>query len=82
MWVLDRLEDVRSDLSVFHRVDDMESMPARAFCTYAERLVHYDGALAGSLRVELAAYEQRAAAERAAGEAKAAQYRARLGIAS
>jgi hypothetical protein len=36
---------------VFHRVDDMESMPAQRFWRFAERLAYYDGAMAGSLRL-------------------------------
>jgi len=30
---------------VFHRVDDMESMPARRFLAFVARLPHYDGAI-------------------------------------
>jgi hypothetical protein len=44
-WITPSLEDIRSDLSVFHRVDDMESMPALRFVSMAERLVHYDGVI-------------------------------------
>lgn len=37
---------------MFHRVDDMESMPASRFWTFVERLAYYDGAVAGSLRLQ------------------------------
>ena len=40
---------------MFHRVDDMESMPAHRFWCFVERLPYYDGAVAGSLRQVLAA---------------------------
>ncbi len=45
LWVVEHLEDVRSDLSVLHRVDDMESMPADRFLSFVERLAHYEGAI-------------------------------------
>lgn len=45
MWVLDHLEDVESDLSVFHRVDNFRSLPSVRFYALASRLVHYDGAV-------------------------------------
>jgi hypothetical protein len=44
-WVLDHLDDVASDMSVFHRVDDPWSMPAPRFFTLASRLHVYDGAV-------------------------------------
>jgi len=43
MWVIDHLEDVRSDLSVFHRIDFLEEMPSRRFFSLAYRLVAYKG---------------------------------------
>lgn len=30
---------------MFHRVDDLESMPADLFFSYVEQLQHYDGAV-------------------------------------
>jgi hypothetical protein len=44
-WITPSLEDIRSDLSVFHRIDDMESMPALRFVSMVERLVHYEGVI-------------------------------------
>lgn len=40
------LEDIRSDLSVLHRVDDMESMPAPRFFALAYRLDAYQSVIA------------------------------------
>ncbi len=48
-------EDLESDFSVFHRVDDMLAQPARLFVTRAIRLPAYGGALTASLRRVLAA---------------------------
>lgn len=45
LWIDEYIEDIRSDLSVFHRVDDMDSMPALRFLAFVERLAHYDGAI-------------------------------------
>lgn len=45
-WVLDHMDDVASDMSVFHRVDDPWSMPAPRFFTLASRLHVYGGAVA------------------------------------
>lgn len=46
MWVLDYLDDIESDMSVFHRVDDPWSMPAPRFFAFASRLPAYNGAVA------------------------------------
>ena len=45
MWILDHFEDVASDLSVFHRVDDWRELPSSRFFVWAERLPAYDGAV-------------------------------------
>jgi hypothetical protein len=45
MWVLDHHEDIDSDMSVFHRVDDYGSMPAPKFFARAARLPVYQGVL-------------------------------------
>jgi hypothetical protein len=50
--VLDHLDDLESDLSAFHRVDDMDAMPARRFLVLAGRLVHYGGALQAAVKAE------------------------------
>lgn len=43
MWVAENLEDVKSDMSVLHRVDDISALPAASFFPRAERLSAYDG---------------------------------------
>jgi len=45
LWVLNYLEDIRSDFSVFHRVDEIEDVPADKFFPRVRRLVAYKGAL-------------------------------------
>lgn len=45
MWILDHLDDIESDLSAIHRVDDMGSMPAGRFVRLVERLWNYPGAI-------------------------------------
>lgn len=45
MWMVDHLDDLESDFSVFHRVDDMYSMPARRFVSLANRLPAYQGVM-------------------------------------
>lgn len=44
-WVLDHMDDVASDMSVLHRVDDPWSMPAPRFFSLASRLPVYGGAV-------------------------------------
>lgn len=50
--MLDYLDDLESDFSVFHRVDDMRQMPARRFLVLADRLVHYEGAFRAVVKAE------------------------------
>lgn len=45
MWIDDHLDDIESDLSVFHRVDDVDDMLAPRFVKLAKRLAHYEGAI-------------------------------------
>lgn len=46
MWVLDHLEDIDSDMSVFHRVDDARtSLPAPLYFARANRLGAYAGVM-------------------------------------
>lgn len=45
MWVTEMEGDVESDLSVFHRVDDMESMGSRRWARLVPRLSAYAGAV-------------------------------------
>jgi hypothetical protein len=44
--VLDHLEDIESDLSVFHRIDDPWSMPGPRFFRFVMRLPAYAGVMA------------------------------------
>lgn len=46
MWILEHLDDVRSDMSVYHRVDEVEHLTADRFIAYAWRLPAYGGAVA------------------------------------
>jgi hypothetical protein len=55
VWVLDYLDDLESDFSVFHRVDDIYSMPGPRFFRLAIRLPKYKGVLQMRLMEE---YEQ------------------------
>lgn len=45
MWMLDHLPDIESDMSVFHRVDDIYSMPGPLFFSRAYRLPAYQGVM-------------------------------------
>lgn len=45
MWITDYMEDIESDLSVFHRVDDYMTMPAPRFFSLVPRLSAYAGVL-------------------------------------
>lgn len=40
-------------MSVFHRVDDMERMPAKRFLSLAARIAHYDGAIRHAATIAL-----------------------------
>lgn len=52
-WVLGSLDDLESDFSVFHRVDDMYALPAPKFFRQASRLFAYDGVLRRRLMNEI-----------------------------
>jgi hypothetical protein len=45
IWVLDHLADLRSDFSVFHRIDDIESMGSVRFFQMAYRITAYSGVM-------------------------------------
>lgn len=45
-WVLDHLDDLASDFSVFHRIDDITTLPGPVFYRMAWRLPHYQGVMA------------------------------------
>ncbi len=62
MWVVDNLEDVKSDMSAFHRVDDIHAIPASVFFPRAERLGAYPGIISYRAKVKQLAEQQPAAA--------------------
>lgn len=43
--MLDHIGDILSDLSVFHRVEDADTLTISAFCQLAVRLGAYDGVM-------------------------------------
>ena len=49
MWVVDHLEDLESDFSVFHRVDDLGTLDGPRFFQLALRIFAYDGVMAARL---------------------------------
>lgn len=63
MGLLLFLDDIESDFSVFHRVDDVCTMPAPRFFKFAWRLMFYEGAMRGRM---LALAEKSEAAARPA----------------
>jgi hypothetical protein len=54
IWVLDHLDDIESDLSVFHRIDNMYDMPPVRFFRFALRLVAYNGIVRARVEAEQA----------------------------
>ncbi|MCW2898573.1 MAG: hypothetical protein JWO67_838 [Streptosporangiaceae bacterium] len=52
LWLLDYLDDVESDMSSFHRVDDIYEMDAPRFFRLAVRLTAYQGVLAARRMAE------------------------------
>lgn len=44
-WVLDHLDDLASDMSVFHRIDDVTLLDGPTFCRLAWRLPAYAGVM-------------------------------------
>ena len=57
MWALELEGEVASDLSAFHRVDDMWSMGSRRWAQLVPRLYAYSGAV--QMRVKAMAAEER-----------------------
>lgn len=49
MWVLDHLDDLESDFSVFHRVEDIHSLDGPRFFRFALRIFAYDGVMSARL---------------------------------
>ena len=52
MWVLDHMEDLESDFSAIHRIDDITSLDGPRFLRMALRIFAYDGVMAARLREE------------------------------
>jgi hypothetical protein len=48
-WVLEHWEDIASDLSVFHRIDDPDTLSIPVFLSKVVRLGAYGGALKARL---------------------------------
>ncbi len=48
-WFAARMDDVLSDMSVFHRIDDLDQVPAAVFFPRMVRLPLYDGAVRNAL---------------------------------
>jgi hypothetical protein len=66
MWVLPRLDDIASDLSVFHRVDDLTALDGPTFFRLAWRLPAYQGVMRARLEAEQEEHDQSPTAPRAA----------------
>jgi hypothetical protein len=49
MWVVDHLEDLESDLSVFHRIDNLHTLDGPRFFRLALRIFAYDGVMSSRL---------------------------------
>jgi hypothetical protein len=52
LWVPRYIDDIESDMSVFHQADDALSMSSALFFKRAARLVAYDGAMQKRLIAE------------------------------
>ena len=70
-WVVRYLPDIESDMSAFHRVDDVYLMPGPRFFSLARRLGTYQGAMAARLHAERDEPQQRPAQSRPAVQAAA-----------
>lgn len=49
MWVLDHMDDLESDFSVFHRVEDITALDGPRFFRLAHRIFAYAGVMAARL---------------------------------
>ena len=61
-WTLSHLDDLRSDFSVLHRVDEVEQMPGPRFFAYCYRLSAYQGVIAVEARRQIAERAQKRSA--------------------
>lgn len=53
LWIDELWEDVVSDFSAIHRVDDPLSLPSPRFFSLAQRLPAYPGAVQAAMRVQV-----------------------------
>jgi hypothetical protein len=51
-WIIHCLDDIASDMSVFHRVDDITTLDGPTLCRLAWRLARYEGAVRARLLEE------------------------------
>lgn len=59
--MLDHLDDIASDLSAVHRVDDMWQVPARRLFGLVERLPYYEGVMRMHALAEASSRPERSA---------------------
>lgn len=64
MWVLDYMDDLESDFSVFHRVEDIHSLDGPRFFRLALRVFAYQGVMAARLAEEEVSVPRRARSDR------------------
>jgi hypothetical protein len=50
--VLDHLDDIESDMSAIHRIDNMYDMPPQKFFRFALRLPAYQGVMRARIEAE------------------------------
>lgn len=66
--MIDHIDDIESDLSAIHRIDDMWSMEAGRFFRYATRLPAYRGVMRMVAEREVRDRERRKEAQGLAGK--------------
>lgn len=57
-WTVDLEDEIASDLSVFHRIDDPAELDAARYFRLAELLASYDGAVRARFLTELRKKEE------------------------
>lgn len=67
--MLGALDDVESDLSRFHRIDDMYAMASPRFFRFANRLIYYEGAVRAAMMRYAATLQEQPALEAPAAPA-------------
>ena len=79
-WVVECWDDVVSDMSVFHRVEEVEAMSARRFFAFAVRLPAYSGAVTARIAATMNPQVPAAPADAAPAPAVAEQPAGRTGV--